>query len=207
MMKPVMVIKSKSAGFTLVEVTLVLAITASLAVIVFSGQRTLREQAQFSSSIEQLVGTFSYAKNAAATTVNSTHGATTNSPDILVWGTVLEIKTCGSSPSITRSTLKTRPGVPDKLDLVDSSDIILPYQICYQPSSGGSTFIAFFRERETGQLQTYQISNLGQVKRISNYSSDKISSSTISLHFQDSANHSADVTIDPKTNSISRIFN
>ncbi len=60
------------AGFTLVEIVLVLAIGSALAVIVFQGQRGLRAQSQFDADVNKIVSTVDDAHSEATAAVNST---------------------------------------------------------------------------------------------------------------------------------------
>jgi len=58
------------AGFSLVELILALAITSSLAVLAFAGQRGLRSQAQFDADVNKLVSSIADAHNEATAAVN-----------------------------------------------------------------------------------------------------------------------------------------
>lgn len=58
------------AGFTLIELILVMAISSMLIVIAFIGQRGVRSRAQFDAAINKLVATVADARNEATTGVN-----------------------------------------------------------------------------------------------------------------------------------------
>jgi prepilin-type N-terminal cleavage/methylation domain-containing protein len=62
--------KSRQAGFTLIELILVFAVSGLLLVIAFIGQRSLRSQAQFDGSIDKLASTVAQARNEATAGVN-----------------------------------------------------------------------------------------------------------------------------------------
>ncbi len=62
--------KRSESGFSLIELILAMAISSSLAVIAFQGQRALRSQADFDSSINKVVSTINDARNEATAGVN-----------------------------------------------------------------------------------------------------------------------------------------
>jgi prepilin-type N-terminal cleavage/methylation domain-containing protein len=64
-----MAIKNQ-AGFTLIELMLVMAISAALVVLVFAGQRGLRSQAQFDADVNKLVSTLADAHNESTAAIN-----------------------------------------------------------------------------------------------------------------------------------------
>ena len=75
MMKPLMVQKNKQAGFTLVEIIIVLAITSSMLVIALAGQRQLRSSATFTAAVDKIIASIADARNQALSGVNATPGA------------------------------------------------------------------------------------------------------------------------------------
>lgn len=58
------------AGFTLIEITIVMAISGLLFLMVFAGQQQLRERAQFDADVNKLVASVSDAHNQATAGVN-----------------------------------------------------------------------------------------------------------------------------------------
>jgi prepilin-type N-terminal cleavage/methylation domain-containing protein len=61
---------TKQAGFSLIELILVMAITSSLVVIAFVGQRGLRARAQFDADVDKVVANVAQARNEATAGVN-----------------------------------------------------------------------------------------------------------------------------------------
>ncbi len=71
-----MVMFRTDSGFTLVEVTLALAISGALVVIAFAGQKQARDRSSFSDAVERANTIILDAKNQAFSTVqNGTNGA------------------------------------------------------------------------------------------------------------------------------------
>lgn len=76
------------SGFTLVELTLVMAITGALAVIALVGQRALNEQQRFDAKINGALQAMNYARNYATSNVNEA-GDGTSTTAVFV-GTTIE---------------------------------------------------------------------------------------------------------------------
>jgi prepilin-type N-terminal cleavage/methylation domain-containing protein len=68
----VLMLSQKQSGFTLIEISLVMAITGFLIIIAFTGQDQIRAQTQFDSAINQLVSTVNQAKTEATAGLNLT---------------------------------------------------------------------------------------------------------------------------------------
>ena len=74
-MIPVMVKRWRQSGFTLIEVTLTLAISGLLILIAIVGQVQLRRRAQFSDAVERVKSNLNITRSEANTTVNCRTGA------------------------------------------------------------------------------------------------------------------------------------
>lgn len=81
--------QNKSAGFTLIEIVLVMAISGMLFVIAFAGQRQLRDQARFNESVTNIIQQISYARNYSGSHVNEVGGG--NSTVGVIAGTGYEL--------------------------------------------------------------------------------------------------------------------
>ena len=64
----------KTAGFTLIELVIVMAITSLLALIAIAGQGALQDQARFNNAIDKLTSTVAEAYDEATAGVNTTAG-------------------------------------------------------------------------------------------------------------------------------------
>ncbi len=138
-------------GFTLIEVTLVLAIVGALFVIVFAGQSNLRAQYQFSSSIEKVVTNINSVHNSALTTVNAT-GTGTGNKQVIGQDILFSIIT---PKKMKISTMFYTPPPTSTIDdtTVASTNLTLPNGIKYV--NGNTTKIYFVRTVQTGELLTF----------------------------------------------------
>lgn len=92
-------------GFTLIELMLVMAISAALATLAYLGQGQLRNRARFTDSVERVNSTLAQIQNEANTTLNTNPGADrgTNINQIF-YGYLVEFR--GGSPEITVTPLQ-----------------------------------------------------------------------------------------------------
>lgn len=79
------------AGFTLIEITIVLAILSGLAALAFVGQGELRSNARFNDSVERTVSALSSARNDANTTLNTRSSGGTDGSRVF-FGVLAEFK-------------------------------------------------------------------------------------------------------------------
>jgi prepilin-type N-terminal cleavage/methylation domain-containing protein len=77
----VMLNARRQSGFTLVEVTMTLAISGLLILIAIVGQAQLRRRAQFSDAVERVKNNLNRGRSEAITTVNCRTGASCNVND------------------------------------------------------------------------------------------------------------------------------
>jgi prepilin-type N-terminal cleavage/methylation domain-containing protein len=61
---------NKQSGFTLIEIIIVMAISAGLFLIIFAGQKQLRERTRFDAAINETVQQIAYTRNYALAGVN-----------------------------------------------------------------------------------------------------------------------------------------
>lgn len=134
---------NSEAGFTLIEIMLVTAISASLATIVFLGQRELRSRAQFDAAVEKVVSSISSAQTQATAGVNiigSGNGLAagkcrTGPPPslanpVVFAGTSWTVDGTGANTAFTIDFYKAIPGLPGSRPsaacVFDSNAIGLP---------------------------------------------------------------------------------
>jgi prepilin-type N-terminal cleavage/methylation domain-containing protein len=108
---------AKNSGFTLIEITLVVSISALLIVIAFLGQRQLLEQARFDGAMDKVMQEISYARNYALTNVNQIGSG--NIPGTLVAGATIEFE----GPSFYRTEIETIYGKSDSVGNLDMTTL------------------------------------------------------------------------------------
>jgi type II secretory pathway pseudopilin PulG len=83
-------LKNKSGGFSLIELTIVLAITTAVAAIVLAGQNGIRDQSEFTSTVNSVVSQLTAVRNAAETSDNLNDTTTCNtSTSCIVYGKMI----------------------------------------------------------------------------------------------------------------------
>ena len=98
-------VRSKTpSGFTLIEVTIVMSISAALIVIAFVGQAQLRAKFSFSSGLEQTKSFLLQVQSEANTTVNTTAGAGTGGKTFFAKAIMFD-KSAGNNTSLNVYTL------------------------------------------------------------------------------------------------------
>ena len=104
---------SQQSGFTLIEITLVFALSGMLFVIAFAGQRQLRDRAEFDGAVNKLVQEYAYARNYSTSNVN-TEGLGANTSWV-VTGAELELADhhpSGGLAEVEPYYCNTAPGDP-----------------------------------------------------------------------------------------------
>lgn len=153
--------KITSAGFTLIEVTLVLAISSALAVILFLGFRQSRSQNQFRDAVERVVTRLEQVKNEANSTVNytSTSPGSENANRILFAKALVFVN--NSNQIFDFSVTANREGdVPSGL-IVQGQDntINLPWGVVFKTDGvsddSNANTVVFARNVKTGILETF----------------------------------------------------
>jgi prepilin-type N-terminal cleavage/methylation domain-containing protein len=79
---------NKNAGFTLIEIILVTAISGLLLVIALSGQHQLQAKARFDAAVDKTIQNLAYARNFALSNVNFSGGG--NDANTVIAGTAIE---------------------------------------------------------------------------------------------------------------------
>ena len=183
-------LKKKSGGFTLIEVTIVLAITAAMVAIIYSGQRSIRTEAEFSDTMNLIVADMEAVRNAAQTSNDSdltyaqSNGTTNQTPtgatdmngtSNVIWGKLIEGSyTSGSNTYLVVTDLVANVNGQQTADcgVIAGSENIsrgasykinLPYGITVGGKNVSKEVIVFHRQLCGGQLQTYNFSqnNIG----------------------------------------------
>jgi prepilin-type N-terminal cleavage/methylation domain-containing protein len=187
-------------GFTLVEVTIVMAISAML-LLVLLHQHQANGNAAFTGVIDQIQNELNEIKNQAYTSKNdSGSGNTTSgSNDTIEWGKGVIIS--GSTLTEYNLTATTNSnGITGIKPLTPPIKTLkFSWGITTSPS-GSSLTVAFVRNPSTGNLEIYFPAT--SLTTLSDYISVPASSASISFNNPDG--HTASVTIDPASQFITK---
>lgn len=142
-------------GFTLIEITLVLAISAGLLTIVLAGQEQVRSRAEFTAAVNQVATDINEVKNESQTTVQvQTPGAATNPTGTSI-GTTFFGKamtfTQGASTITVQDMYNNASGI---LQLPNSYQFTIPWGVTVQ-SASSPQYLVFHLTSASAQLITY----------------------------------------------------
>ena len=213
------IFKSES-GFTLIELIVVMAISASLVSIAFIGQRSLRGQAQFDSNVEKLVSSVSSAQTQAVAGVNITNlgtigtgvdkcaggpGPSAANPVVFA-GTSWTADSTGANVVFTIDSYKAIPGLapsPSAACVFNSQAIALPtgVQISAPAANVGKVSGMLFVRTSSGGLDVCPAAPAGSAAAFQNamrvsFENATCVNGTVSLTLKDLDGHTSDIRID-----------
>ncbi len=210
------------AGFTLIELILVMAIGSALAMIALLGFSTLRGQAQFSDAVERLNQSVLGQRQEALSTIKSSGGTDTAN---ITFGHILTFQQ--NSSTVQVQTLVTAnnnaPAGSQAVTILaaENTSFTIPWGIYYLNAqttgpplgaaiNAGYIQVAFVRSPVDGSLQTAMSPGGGWAGRLTGtYRYDNFYPSTpaakTNLNVTDGSRH-AWLTIDPTGNSVTRGF-
>lgn len=174
-------LRSEESGFTLVELTIVLAVSAGLIVIALNGQAKSRQSVQFKYAVERTANVIDVARNNAVNSVDPLNGAG-NSTTQIKWGKLVTINAYGSIVTITdivgSNPNQMTDGSAQTLTLGTATDFQIPWGTKYN----GSTKLQFVFHRllTSGVLVTYQLTPADNPLTVI-YNENPTSSPTISI--------------------------
>lgn len=205
------------AGFTLIEITIVMAIVAMLSGLAFAGFSAMRGQAQFSDAVERMKEDVLAQRTEALSTVKLSGG--TDAANV-TFGRVLTF-TPGSS-TVRVETLRTAnnsaPTAGQAVSVVaaETTSYSIPWGITYQNAQktgpplggvvGGTVRVAFTRSAVDGSLQTATSLQPGGLAPGYTYGEFAPNGPAANLNFTDAQGRKAFLTIDPTKDSITRTF-
>jgi prepilin-type N-terminal cleavage/methylation domain-containing protein len=203
--------KHKIRGFTLIEVTLALAISTLMILLLFGTYRNARRRAAFTDAIERVVTTLEQAKTEAVSTVNVKPASPGTTSGRVVFAKAVDFAT-SSNQQYTRTLLADRSDTLQNIALspeVQSSTV--PWQVGFLSVGSGSThdFVVFTRSVADGRLNTY-VFDLATFSNLpaANYStvSNPADTAVATLAFQDPNGLRANVKVNAATSEITREF-
>ncbi len=186
-----------SPGFTLIEVSIVLGIVATLVILVFVGQGELRAKAHMTDAIDQTVVALSKAQNDAGTTFNDNPnqpGTGTNANQVF-FGDLVEFVNTSNQLKITQLWRKDASCPPEC--------VLTPEEVTTFDVPSGvyvdapSQAVVFARNRLNGAPVTYLLNTnvAGVVDDFSYYDSHKQATGKTAIKFNDGNTHCANITI------------
>lgn len=140
----------REAGFTLVEIVIVMAISVAMALAAFAGFSSLRGNAQFTSSIERAKESLVSAKNEANTTVNATvpETAAGRSDDRIILGRAVVFMGHGQGQYLTYDLIGGDEDNPKPIEVARTSSTTMSWGVAlHDPTAAPNekTVVAFMR--------------------------------------------------------------
>jgi prepilin-type N-terminal cleavage/methylation domain-containing protein len=152
-----------SAGFTLIEIIVVIAISGALFAIIFTGQRQLRSRSSFDAALEQVSSAVADAHNQALAGINTEGPGTGTKNCGLLSAGAAEFEFAGTALSVldapTGATLRTTyfaasRNSPTSACVFSTRDTKLPTLVRLSPS--GATQRVLYVRDESGGLTICQ---------------------------------------------------
>ncbi len=193
------------AGFTLIEVIIVMAISSALAALAIMGFATLRGQAQFSDAVERLKERVLVQRQEALATIKLSGG--TDAANI-TFGRLLTF-TPGSSTVrietlVTANNLAPAANQPVLILASETTSFEIPWGVTYAGASMQQ--IGFVRSAIDGSLQTAASPAGGWGGLPFDYGDFAPNGAATNIDVIDPAGRRAYVTIDPQSNGVTRTF-
>lgn len=192
----VLMVKKFQSGFTLIEVSIVFAISGLLILVVFAGQRGLRARTQFDSAVDRVVSSATSARNqtiAAVNTVGIGDGtdACPGGPGQYVYAGV-EWAATNASPAITMRSWKALPGV--RACVFQTETLTLPANVrATSPSANGGRIL--FIKNDDGSARTCMVGD--QTTPVETYfMGTSCAPSNMQFQLVDNDGHSSTIQVD-----------
>ena len=211
-----------SSGFSLVEVTITLAISGLLLAMAVYGNGQLKRRSQFSDGVERVKNAIERVKTEASTTVNQGGGTGGADPYLIFWGKLISFS--GGVMRVDTLVLDSQPpfgpgcaGSPTAIKLCtipgETYTVNLPWGVVYTaagpPPSTGER-IVFVRSQVNGDLITYTLPPGlpgNWENRPDNYDIyNPTIRSSLQYRFTDPNGRRATITVDAVSGGISRSY-
>lgn len=193
-----------SPGFTVVEITVVLAIMSALVILAFIGQGQIRANARFTDTVDRTVSALSKAQNDANTTVNFDTDLSRGKRINEVFFGVSMVAASPTSFSFTPLYFQERP------ETCGSSCILQPKSALTETfiSPHGATLtpshnIVFARSPSSGRNITYV---LPLSANLNTYSSFSPSAVPAKITVSDGRGNNACITVESRSGVISKAY-
>lgn len=153
------------SGFTLIEIIMVMAVSAALGSMVLFGQAEVRKRAQFSDGIEKTKNALMGVKNEANTTVNACFvppgpcGSGGDDTSHIVVGKLAEFTDDSSVIQVSTLLARCQDIACNNIDVFlnkrDTYSINIPWGVFFDDSSSDADAIAFIRSPQDGDMTVY----------------------------------------------------
>lgn len=197
---------SMSSGFTLIEITIVLAIVSGIAIIAFLGQGEFRSKARFTDAVDRTVSALTSAQNEANSAINTRDDAGTDDSQIFFGMLASFDADAGSVMEITPYWRNGQSCPPtEDLKPKQGSAFEIPSGVEFDSTLDQS--VMFGRSCFDGRPKTYIPdigSTLAELLRPQTYLSAPANPAVIKL--SDFNGHCAEITIQPGTGSIGKEY-
>jgi prepilin-type N-terminal cleavage/methylation domain-containing protein len=192
----VLMVTRNQAGFSLIELMFVFAISGLLVLTVFAGQRGLRTRTQFDAAVNNIISSATTARNQALAAVNNVGtGDGTDScpggPGQYVYAGVEWVAT-NTSPAVTLRSWKALPGV--RACVYQTVDVTLPDGVrVTSPSAAGGRVL--FIKNDDGSARTCMVAD--QSTPVDGYFAGGVCAAS-SMQFQivDNEGHGSTIQVD-----------
>ncbi len=200
--------KHTSAGFTLIEIMMVLAISSLLAVGLLNAYTQNQRRAQFSDAVEGLVSGLEKVRTEVNSSFTASTANTGKDPETVFFGK--EIIFRAGNPNVTSEVITST-------NVEDPSQAVLTCQNANITTIGldwGVTIaslpdynrVVFSRSLVDGSLQAYVMNDIEPCD-IANYSLSAFDTSTAHINLTDPNGLSATINVDADSGQITRTYN
>jgi type II secretory pathway pseudopilin PulG len=195
----------KQGGYSLIEVTLFLAISSMLAIMAIAGFSNTRGQAQFSDSVERLTQQVLERRQEALSTVKLSGGTDANN---VTFGRLLTFTPNSSTVQVqtlvTSSNSAPTNGQAVVVNNAETTSFDMAWGVTYtgnQPMQ-----VAFTRSTVDGVLQTTAWNGLDNNLTYSDFTPPANVATTFSVNVIDPNSRRAHLVIDPAKNGVTRVY-
>jgi prepilin-type N-terminal cleavage/methylation domain-containing protein len=196
--------KDKNAGFTLIEIVIVLAISTAMILMVFGSLNSTQKRTIFKNSIEQATTEFEKIKNESNSTLNTRTNPGTDKNKV-VYGKAV-VFTDGSADYIVHTLSATNQDTLDNVQIESSITRTISSEVEFRGDFPQRCMV-FTRHPSDGRLQTFMFTNCttGGLQNEAAYNSFVNLVGNFKLVDVD-ANLEATIKVDSATSTIMRSF-
>lgn len=196
-----------SGGFTLIEISIVLAIISGLLIVAFVGQGQLRSKARFTDTVDRTVSALADARNKANVTQNSREIGGGTDIDKVFFGILAEFEE--DNPVVTFRSFWTDedacpPGSISE-EVSQKNEFELPWGA--EPINYNQA-VMFGRKCTDGRPVAYILEPdtlAGQLNELGTYTAASTDEPAI-IQLSDGADHCANIIVEPVSGNISKEY-